>query len=96
MTHTEVSRNVENYGSLKAEVLEIDISSLDNAGVETGVSPEHLDDVQSVSSHVSGGTGEVVSWDETNDQLLLTDGAGSQVADNSTVNGVRVTFIGRR
>jgi len=96
MTHTVVDRELENLGSYFAEVLEIDISSLSSAGTETGVSPNHLDDVYGFYAHVSGGTGQVISYDETNDELEVTDGSGSEVANNATINGVRVTWVGTR
>lgn len=96
MTHTVVDRQVENFGSFMAEVLEIDISALDSAGTETGVSPSHIDDVYGFVAHVSGGTGQVISWDETNNELEVTDGSGTEVANDATVNGVRVTWIGDR
>lgn len=96
MTHTQVRNDLESLGSLHAEVLEIDISALDSAGTETGVSPSKIDRVFGVFTHVSGGAGEVVSWDESNSELEITDGSGAEVANDATLNGVQVTFVGKR
>jgi hypothetical protein len=96
MTHTEVRRDLRSVGNLSAETVEIDISALDSAGTETGVSPDAIDRVEFVAAHVKNGTGQRVSWDETNDELELTDGSGAEVANDATVNGVQVTFVGRR
>jgi len=94
MTHTEVKRNLRSLGNLDAEELEIDIGSLDSAGTETGVSPDAIDAVRGFYAHVSGGTGEAVSFDETNGELEITDGSGAEVGNGATINGVVVTWVG--
>jgi len=93
MTHTEVDHNVRSLGNLTAEELEIDIDALDSAGTETGVSPDAIDAVRGFYAHVSGGTGEVVSYDETNGALAITDGSGAEVANDASLNVV-VTWVG--
>lgn len=95
MTHTVTERRLESLGSLVAEVQVIDISSLDSAGVETGVTPQHVQHVDGFAGHVRDGDGQFIAWDETNDELHLLDGAGSQVGNNSTVNDVHCVWTGQ-
>jgi len=93
MTHTEVKRNVRSLGNLAAEELEIDISALDSAGTETGVAPSGITEVRGFYAHVAEGAGEVVSYDETNGELEITDGSGAEVANDASLN-VIVTWVG--
>lgn len=95
MTHTVVVRRLENFGSVMAEVQVVDISALDSAGVETGVGPEHITNVDGFAGHVRDGEGQFIAWDQTNDELHLLDGAGSQVGNNSEINGVHCVWTGR-
>jgi len=100
MTNSVVDTNIESLGSLTVEEQVLDISSLSSAGTETGVSPDNIDSVIGFTGFVGarndGGTGEVVSYDATNNELEITDGAGSAVADNSSVDEVHCLWIGRR
>lgn len=100
MTHTVTDTNLFNLGSLNAEEQVLDISSLSSAGTETGVSPDDIDRVKGFIAHVGsrddGGTGEVITYDETNNELEVTDGSGSEVADSTSIDEVHCIWIGDR
>lgn len=99
MTHTENSREKENFGSLTAEVLTIDISSLDAAGQENSVSPNHIDTVLGFAAHQKDaqGTGDFLfGWNETGSHLMVKNGTTDGAAvNNAAVNETRVTWWGR-
>lgn len=102
MTHTENSRDFENFGSLSAEVLEIDISALDSQGVEMSVSPSHVDTIDGFSAYNVGDTDEspndgyVFGYNETSSELLVHNvTADARAANNEAVNTTRVTWWGR-
>lgn len=96
MTHTVNDTRLENYGSETAEVQEIDITSLGAAGSESGIEPAHIDDVDSFVGHATEGTGEFVSWDETNGALKILDNTGAQVTSGTDVGVVVCTWVGTR
>lgn len=99
MTHTNTSREVESFGSLAAEVLEIDITSLDNAGTETSVSPSHVDTVLGFAGHLKDGEGDIADmdfgWNETASELHVHNGSSGDAANNLDIGPVRVTWWGR-
>lgn len=103
MTHTNTTRELENFGSLHAELLEIDITSLDRAGEEDNVGPTHLDSVEGFTAHRSGRTSNGVDgefqygWNETSNVLNVHNTtSGSAAANNAAVNDTKVTWWGRR
>ena len=101
MTHSNVTRDVESFGSLKAEVLELDISALDRAGEEDNVAPTHLNRVRGSSVHFATGSnqnGEYVgSYNETRGGLAVHNvSSGSAAPNNAALNTTRVTWWGER
>lgn len=99
MTHTNTSRKLENFGSLMAEVLEIDISSLDAAGTENNVDPTLLDNIDSFHGHhIDGkGTGDfaIAGWNETSGALMVKNGTSDGAAlNNAAVNDTKVVWTG--
>lgn len=101
MTHTNTTRELENFGSLHAEILEIDISSLDAEGTENSVAPTHLDTVEGFTAHLvdAQGTGEFAfpGWNASSDTLYVHNGTSAGMANNNAaVNDTKVTWWGRR
>lgn len=99
MTHTNTTREVHNFGDLMAEVLEIDITSIDRAGEEDNVAPTHVDRVKGFAAHLIGGRGNVsdmdFGWNETDNRLLAHNGSDGEAANNVGVGDVSVTWWGK-
>lgn len=83
MTHDVLNRDYENLGSVFAEYVTIDITSLDGSGFEN-VAPEHIDDV--LAAKIVGiGDGTLdAKWDHVNDRLHVHTPTG---AHNHNVPG---------
>lgn len=84
MTHDVVERNVENFGSVMAEYVTIDITSLDGADFED-FAPGTISDPYGVE--VVGVAGDYkVDWDHVNERLRVKPGGSHNHpvdADNS-------------
>jgi hypothetical protein len=96
MTHTVQDVRTENWGSQMVEVQEVNITSLDSAGSESGISPGRLNEADGFVGHAEEGTGEFVSYDETNGALKILDNTGAQVTSGTDVGVVRCVWFGSR
>lgn len=99
MTHSTTSLERESFGSLKAFIHVIDITSLDSAGQEDYDPSTELnvnlgtDYAVLVAGKEDQTTG--ISWDHLNDHLDVIDLADStNIANNTDVGEVKLVVVG--
>ena len=74
--HDVLDRELENLGSIMAEYLTIDITSLDGSGYED-VAPGHVDRVLGAKVVGQADGSLQIGWDHANDRLHVHNPTGS-------------------
>jgi hypothetical protein len=99
MTHSTISTEEENAGSLDVVYHTIDITSLDSAGTEQ-YDPESETnlsgaDVRGVSVRGTETNTHLVRWDHTTEEFHVQDVAdGTDTANNTNVGEVVLEIVG--